>query len=418
MNGLTLRIAWSMTMARWKQALVAAIGITFGIGAFVTLLTFMTGLNDLLDKMILDRTPHVRLFNDYKSRDDQPINHAPAFQGQHNFIARNAAKDERIEIHDALEIRKALLRDRRVVGVAPKISTQVFFLDGANERAAVINGIDVASEARLFHFDDYVIRGKSSSIENIPNTIILGAELANDLGVTLNDRVYITTSRGQHFSLKVAGIFQSGIQEYDKVQCYASITTVQNIAGKSRQYITDLHIKLTTLEGADKVAKEFAQRFNTDSEDIKSSNAQFETGSSVRTTISYAVGVTLLIVAGFGIFNILNMMIFEKIDAIAILKATGFTNHDVNTIFTSISMGIGLFGGVMGIVMGYFGSIAIDHIPFETKTLPTIRTYPVSYDPLLYIIGFVFSLVTTYFAGLAPALKASRVDPVAIIRGK
>lgn len=126
----------------------------------------------------------------------------------------------------------------------------------------------------------------------------------------------------------------------------------------------------------------------------------------------------MLIVAGFGIFNILNMMIYEKMDSIAILKATGFSGKDVNSVFIVIALSIGLFGGILGLTFGFLLSSAIDRIPFETQSLPTITTYPVSYDPIFYMIGFLFSLVTTYFAGWLPARKAAAVDPVLIIRGK
>jgi lipoprotein-releasing system permease protein len=88
-------------------------------------------------------------------------------------------------------------------------------------------------------------------------------------------------------------------------------------------------VKLHDLLQAPAMAREFASRFDVDALDIQTANAQFETGSDVRNIISYAVGVVLLIVAGFGIYNILNMMIYEKLDAIAILKATGFSGSDV-----------------------------------------------------------------------------------------
>ncbi|MFN7189368.1 MAG: ABC transporter permease, partial [Cyclobacteriaceae bacterium] len=63
---LTMEIAWSLMLARWKQTLVAAIGVTFSITMFITLLSFMTGLNQLLDSLILNRTPHVRIYNEIK----------------------------------------------------------------------------------------------------------------------------------------------------------------------------------------------------------------------------------------------------------------------------------------------------------------------------------------------------------------
>ena len=158
--------------------------------------------------------------------------------------------------------------------------------------------------------------------------------------------------------------------------------------------------------------------FQTEAEDIQTANAQFETGSFVRSLISYAVGITLLIVAGFGIYNILNMLIYEKMDSIAILKATGFSGKDVYRIFMVIALSIGFFGGALGLVFGFLLSLLIDQVPFNTTALPTVTTYPVNYNPIFYIIGASFSMITTFLAGWAPARKASQVDPVVIIRGK
>ena len=111
-------------------------------------------------------------------------------------------------------------------------------------------------------------------------------------------------------------------------------------------------------------------------------------------------------------------MIYEKMDSIAILKATGFSGSDVKRIFLTISLSIGLFGGVMGLIFGYLISRGIGHIPFTTAALPTIKTFPVNYNPVLYLVGILFSMTTTYLAGFFPARKAGRIDPVIIIRGK
>ena len=111
-------------------------------------------------------------------------------------------------------------------------------------------------------------------------------------------------------------------------------------------------------------------------------------------------------------------MIYEKMDSIAILKATGFAGKDVKRIFIFIALTIGFFGGLLGLVFGFGLTSLIGHIPFNTPSLPTVKTYPVNFNPMYYIIGIVFSLVTTYMAGWFPARKASKVDPVIIIRGK
>jgi lipoprotein-releasing system permease protein len=111
-------------------------------------------------------------------------------------------------------------------------------------------------------------------------------------------------------------------------------------------------------------------------------------------------------------------MIYEKMDSIAILKATGFSGKDVHAIFITIALSIGIFGGALGLLFGFGLSALIDQIPFNTSALPTIKTYPINYNPKFYLIGTIFSIFTTYLAGFLPSRKASKIDPVDIIRGK
>ena len=235
---------------------------------------------------------------------------------------------------------------------------------------------------------------------------------------SIGDVVLVTTSRGDRQSLKVVGLFQSGLQDLDKVQSFASLATTQKLLGKPASYITDINIKSVDILSAPAMANEYRKLFATDAEDIQTANSQFETGSDVRSVISYAVGITLLIVAGFGIYNILNMMIYEKMDSIAILKATGFSGSDVKNIFITIALTIGFLGGLFGLIFGFLLSNIVDRIPFNTAGLPTIKTFPVNYSLKFYVIGMVFSIITTYLAGMFPARKASKIDPVIIIRGK
>lgn len=414
---LIIAIGRSLLLARWKQTLVAAIGVTFSITMFITLLSFMSGLNEMLDNLILNRTPHVKLFTEIKPSRQQPIDIADTLSG-HHFIYSVKPYAGRTEIYNSQAILSAVKADNRVLGVAPKITAQVFFNVGETDITGVINGIDVIEENRLFFFKDYVTTGNYIDLLNVPNSIILGKGAADQMLANIGDVVQVTTARGDRMQLKVVGFFQSGLLEFDKVQSYASLTTTQKLLGKSNSYITDMQVKLKDINMAPQMALEYARTFNVEAEDIQTANAQFETGSSIRSLISYAVGITLLIVAGFGIYNILNMMIYEKMDAIAILKATGFSGRDVSAVFVGIALSIGFFGGLVGLLFGLGLSAVIDQIPFNTAALPTIKTYPIVYNPKFYIIGGVFSLITTYFAGLFPARKAGKIDPVIIIRGK
>jgi lipoprotein-releasing system permease protein len=415
---LIIDIARSLLLARWRQTLIAAIGVTFSITMFIALLGFMNGLNDLLDGLVLNRTPHVRLYNEAKPNEHQPVNQYKESRSSYNFIHSIKAGSNRQELYNSTAILATLGQDERVLGYASKITSQVFFNAGTNDITGVINGIDVEEEIRLFHFKDYVTSGSAIDINRTSNSIILGKGLAEKLLANLGDVVQLTTAEGERFPLRVVGFYQSGIADFDKVQGFASVKTVQKIMGKPANYITDIQVKLKDMWKAPAISKEYRRLFQCDAEDIQTANAQYETGSFVRTLISYAVGITLLIVAGFGIFNILNMMIFEKMDSIAILKATGFSGRDVKWIFLIIAMGIGFIGGLAGLVFGYLLSVIIDQVPFTTSALPTVKTYPVNYSPVFYLIGATFSLITTYLAGWFPARKASKIDPVIIIRGK
>lgn len=414
---LILNIALHLLRARLKQTVIAAVGVTFGIAMFISLVSFMNGLNDLLDGLMLNRTPHILLYNEIKPSENQPISLSKDYKRNTNFINSIKPKDRGKSIYNSRAIIKVLKEDQRIIDVAPKVTTPVLFNSGTIEISGVIHGIDVASEEKLFKISDYIPEGNVIDL-NQNNSIIIGKGLADKMLLVKGDIIKITTSKGNLASLKIVGIVEIGIAEIDNITSYTSLATAQKLLGEPTNYITDIQIKLYDMASAPMVAKEFHNKFNLDTIDYQTANSQFETGSTIRNIISYTVGVVLLIVAGFGIYNILNMMIYEKMDSIAILKATGFSGNDVKWIFVLLSMIIGLTGAIFGLIFGFILSSIIDVIPFETAALPTIKTYPIDYNPLYYIIGIVFALCTTTVAGLFPALKASKVDPVEIIRGK
>ncbi|MCE2995885.1 MAG: ABC transporter permease, partial [Flammeovirgaceae bacterium] len=129
-------------MARWKQTLVAAIGVTFSISMFIGLLGFMNGLNELLDGLILNRTAHVRLFNEIEPSVYQPIQDYPRYKRSYHFIRSIKSANSRQAIYQSEAIIHEIKSDTRVVGIAPKLTAQVFFNDGSIDITGVIKGID------------------------------------------------------------------------------------------------------------------------------------------------------------------------------------------------------------------------------------------------------------------------------------
>lgn len=413
---LIFRITKTHLLSRKKQSGIAALGVTFGIGTFIILMSFMTGLNQLLDGLVLNRTPHVHIFNEVEPSKEQPVE--IKFPDEIHMVSRIKPKSNLARVYNALPLMDELNRDKRVSGVTSQVSAKVFYIAGATDLNGILTGITVEEEIRLYNFSNYITKGNAMDLKKDKNGILLGSGAAAKLNLKLGDRIQIRAITGTLYSLKIVGIFQSGLKEVDNVQSYVNIETAQNILGVGNTYFTDVNIKLMDVESAVGFTKEVIQRFGVNAVDIKTANAQFDTGTSIRNLISYAVSITLLVVAGFGIYNILNMLIYEKMDDIAILKATGFSNDDVSIIFISQAVLIGFFGGILGLLFGFGVSYLISQTPFDTEALPTVKTYPVNFDPMFYVVGIVFAMVSTFLAGYLPARKARNIDPVEIIRGK
>ena len=115
-------IAKALLLARSKQTLVAAIGVTFSVAFFISLLGFMQGLNTLLDGLVLNRTPHIRLYNDTRPSAQQPIELDNQYKGYHHFIHSIKPANTRKEIYNVENILKKLNSDKRVLSCISVIS--------------------------------------------------------------------------------------------------------------------------------------------------------------------------------------------------------------------------------------------------------------------------------------------------------
>jgi lipoprotein-releasing system permease protein len=412
-----LNIAKTHLLTKMKSTVTASLGVTFGIGAYITLVGFMTGLNEMLDSLILNQTPHIHIYNEIEPSEKQPVALYQEFEDAFNVVNSVKPKQSQTKIHNGMPILNYLKKDDNVYGATPQLREQIFYLSGSIELGGNLVGVDIMEEARLSNIGDYIVQGTVQDLKNSENGILLGAGLAKKMSLKEGDRVQVSTIKGDVFPLKIVGIYQSGIAEIDNIQSYANLKTVQRILGEAQNYVTDINVKLYDINDATAMANSLEKLFQVKATSINEANAQFETGSNIRNLITYAVSITLLIVAGFGIYNILNMLIYEKMKDIAILKATGFSGTDVQLIFMSQAMIIGAAGGILGLIVGFVLSKLIDNVAFETEALPTISTYPINYNIWYYVIGISFALISTFVAGWLPSNKARRIDPVRIIRG-
>lgn len=415
---LLFSISKTHIWSRKKQSLIAALGVTFGIGTYIIMMGFMNGLNGLLDGLILNRTPHIHLYNEIQPSKTQPVDLYRAFQGKEKIVSSIKPKVIQSKIHNALPLMDFLSKQSYVKGVTAQVKAQSFYLGGSIQLNGLLIGINVQKENELYRLEDYIVEGTVLDLVQNENGILLGAGVAKKLSFQVGDIIQVATKNNGIQALKIVGLYQSGMADVDNVQSYVNIKMAQRLMGQSDDFITDINVKLNDMNQAPTLAAKMEQIFEVRAVDIQTANAQFETGSSIRTLISYAVSITLLIVAGFGIYNILNMLIYQKMNDIAILKATGFSGRDVKYIFISQAIIIGFIGGVLGLLLGFFVSRIIDNTPFNTAALPTIKTFPVVYDVKYYIIGMTFAMLSTFFAGYFPSRKAEKIDPVDIIRGQ
>jgi lipoprotein-releasing system permease protein len=413
-----LNISKTHLLTKIKQTTIAALGVTFGIGAYITLVCFMTGLNAMLDNLILNQTPHIHVYNEIEPSKKQPISLYNNVKERFNVVHSIKPKLTQKKIHNALPIITYLENNKNVRGALPQVKTQIFYIAGSIELAGNLTGINPLEEAKLFNMSDYIVQGSALDLKNTDNGILLGIGIAKKMSLKVGDRVQVSPISGGNFPLKIIGLYQSGVADLDAIQSFANIKTVQRILGETNNYITDINIKMYDIEQAAPLSKKIEKQFKLTAIDIKTANAQFETGTTVRNLITYAVSITLLIVAGFGIYNILNMLIYEKMNDIAILKATGFSGKDVQLIFMSQAMIIGFVGGLLGLLVGFGLVSIINTIPFKTEALPTVETYPINLNPMFFIIGFSFAMLSTFLAGYLPSKKAKKIDPVKIIRGQ
>jgi lipoprotein-releasing system permease protein len=141
-------------------------------------------------------------------------------------------------------------------------------------------------------------------------------------------------------------------------------------------------------------------------------NADVLSGDLVRNTMMGAISLSILVVAAFGIYNILNMTVMQKINDIAILKATGFSGGDVIKIFVTEALVMGFLGCLMGLVVGGILIAIMQNIWMG----PPVGYFPIYFSPQFFMSSFLLGMLATLGAGYIPARKASKVDPVEIFR--
>lgn len=416
---LAFQIALTHLLTKKKQTIIAMLGVTFGISMFIIMISFMTGVNKFLEDMAMDNTPHVRIYKPIEIKDETIIaENAPGNDDSWYVVSHQRPKNDLPKIKNGMQLVSELEDMPEVLGVAAQVSSQVFYNNGPVQIPGNIYGVDVKEHDKLFDLSKRMDEGEFQDLLKGNDLIVMGKGLAEKAGVKVGDRVSVTTPEGNNLILKVAGIFSFGITAMDESRSYATISTVQKILQKDPSYITDINLKLKDINQAKSFKSKLEKRIaDVKIEDWETANASILAGEKIRDVLTVVVCVTLLTVAGFGIYNIMNMNIINKMKDIAILKATGFEGNDVTGVFLLQSLMIGIAGGFLGLGIGWLFSYLLSITPFPAATFFRIETFPVNFKWYHYAEGLFFGFLTTLFAGYFPSKRAAKVDPVQIIRG-
>ena len=395
-----------------KQTVVAMLGVTFGISVYIFMTGFMTGINNLQSELAFSALSHVRIYN------DGPADNSNLAKKEYpNSIIhlRNAKVIKYTEgIKNSASILNIVKTQKDLKGVTTQVNINVFFKNAGNKVNGTVSGIDVVNEDRVYGSAKHMLKGNWSELKYRSDGIFVGVELAKTLGLKMDDNVNILTSDGISKNYKVIGIFRTDVLNVDKTKAYVAINAARQLLGVNQDYVTDIQIDFTDYNNTQPLIDNIKNIIPYKIESWQMSNQQLVAGSSVRDIIARAVSLAILIVAGFGIYNIMNMTINQKIREIAILKAMGFSGKDVTQIFLTEAIFIGILGGTIGMILGYIISRMVNKVKFEVAGMHFL---PMTYDPKNYFLAFVFGLITTFIAGYLPAHKASKIDPVSILRG-
>jgi len=401
-----LHVALRYLLARRKQAFISVIsaistlGVIVGVMALVIALALMTGLQDELRDRILGATPHIFVFK------------------------RSGITDYKAEIDKLKQM-------PHVTGAAPAVIGKALVSAAGDEAFINIKGIDPVLEPTVTELVPSMRAGSLGELNNpegnAHDAILLGTDLATQLGVSAGDSITILTARGtltpmglmpRTRQLRVAGTFNLGFYEIDSQTGLVSIPVGMRLLDK--QYVDAVQLRLDDIYAAPAVANAVTAKFGNDyvAEDwTKMNQSLFSALTLEKMAISLTIGL-IVMVAALNIVASLILLVMEKHRDIAILKTMGASSRSVTAIFMLQGLIIGVIGTGLGGGLGYIAARILDR--YRLIKVP-LDVYQVSYMPLK-LLPLDFTLVVfaailiCFLATIYPSRQAARLDPAQALR--
>jgi lipoprotein-releasing system permease protein len=389
----TLFLALKHIRRRLLQSIITILGVAVGVMVLVTALSLFNGFISQLLTSTLQATPHITLtgFDNATFQDD------PA-------------------------ILDKIIEHPEVVAVAPFLSTEVMMARRANSQLGIdgrqgfsrIYGIHPELESRVLA-DLPILANQTEALQN-DNGIILGSSLASQLGVIPGDDILVNNLTQGREAFKVAGHFRVGNELIDSVLSFVSIPTMQVYLEKPGE-ISGYHVRVKDPERANSIGQDLGQMTGLFSSSWQNIFSNLIEQLNMQKALTSVVVFLIVLVAAMGIANILILTVAEKTQEIGILRAMGASRGQVTRVFIYEGLLLGGTGTILGVILGLLIGLYFTFKPFPLKgDLYFITALPVDMQFFDFAWICLVSIATSVIAAIAPARRASSLDPVNALR--
>jgi lipoprotein-releasing system permease protein len=406
-KGINTDIAVTYTITSRKQTFVAVLGVLLGMSVYIFMNSMNNGFDRSANAAFFKSTPHIRLYKDDVL--SEPLNKDSAVT---TIIINPKIVPSSKKMNDPASIVAQLRADKEVALVLPQVSVSGFYSIGESQISGRIIGLRPEAGDSMFDISSFMVQGQFKDLSKSANGVVIGSGIAAKFNVESGDRISFLSSKGVTESLEIVGIFETSNAAEDKSKAYVNLSKAQQLMRESSSYVSDININLVDYKRATLKADEITKIIGYKAEGWEQAFSSYVAGSRMRTIVITFVSLTLLLVSCFGIYNILNMTVSQKINDIAILKAMGFNGADVIRIFVTQAMIVGILGVIGGVLLALVVVNLMKHVYIGGD----IGYFPIQFELYEFAKGITIGLFITFLAGYIPARKAAKVDPVTIFR--
>ncbi len=409
----SLYIALRFTAARKRSLVFSLSGVILGVAFFISTQAQTQGFEKFFIETVLGTSGAITIGDRFQPRYD------PILTGGNGTSAAVSGQQSR-KYYSGVDNPGLLIRCLEdysaVLAVAPYVEGNATLRTNFKDEVIKLQGIDLVAQLRATTLRGQIIKGDLDRFKYRPYGLLVGTLLADKLQVKPGDIVYLTGAQGSPHACTIEGVFQSGINAVDQSRVYTHTSTAQSILNMPYQ-ITSIVVRLRDPQRAPEVAAHFEQQFA----HISRSWQDREQGNLAifhALRLSSAIVVSLIILlAGFGIFNILTMTVLNKVREIAILRSMGYRRGDIQGIFLFQGLIIATIGSAVGCVLGGILTYSISLIPIHMRGIMNTDHFVVAWSSSHYVWAVLIAYVSVLVASYFPARRAALLPPVNILRG-